>query len=109
MTDGVCKQEQKGHKAFHVLAAELAVDGCRNACIMCRGVVVIRVWGSLYVRFWVSFVMRAGLPIRILGAGLCFQEEEEEGFYSTKRSSTSFGQPTRLITCANHGNDVICS
>ena len=22
---------------------------------------------------------------------------------------TSFGQPTRLITCANHGNSVICS
>ena len=29
-------------------------------------------------------------------------EEEAEEF-------TSFGQPTRLITCANHGNNVICS
>ena len=27
---------------------------------------------------------------------------EEEEVYS-------FGQPARLITCANHGNDVICS
>ena len=30
------------------------------------------------------------------------EEEEEEGF-------SSFGQPTRLIACANHGNDVICA
>ena len=26
-----------------------------------------------------------------------------------KKNFTSFGQPTRLITCANHGNTVICS
>ena len=26
-----------------------------------------------------------------------------------KKNFTSFGQPTRLITCANHGNNVICS
>ena len=26
-----------------------------------------------------------------------------------KKDFTSFGQPTRLITCANHGNNVICS
>ena len=25
------------------------------------------------------------------------------------RKFTSFGQPTRLITCANHGNGVICA
>ena len=26
-----------------------------------------------------------------------------------KKNFSSFGQPTRLITCANHGNTVICS
>ena len=26
-----------------------------------------------------------------------------------KKSLTSFGQPTRLITCADHGNNVMCS
>ena len=26
-----------------------------------------------------------------------------------KKNFTSFGQPTKLITCANHGNTVICS
>ena len=26
-----------------------------------------------------------------------------------KKNFTSFGQPTRLITCANHGNNVTCS
>ena len=26
-----------------------------------------------------------------------------------KKNFTSFGQPTRLITCANHGNDVMCA
>ena len=25
------------------------------------------------------------------------------------KNFTTFGQPTRLITCANHGNNVICS
>ena len=25
-----------------------------------------------------------------------------------KKNLTSLGQPTTLITCANHGNDVIC-
>ena len=25
-----------------------------------------------------------------------------------RKNLTSFGQPKRLITCANHGNDVIC-
>ena len=25
-----------------------------------------------------------------------------------KKNLTSFGQPTKLITCANHGNDVAC-
>ena len=26
-----------------------------------------------------------------------------------EKNFASFGQPTRLITCANHGNNVICS
>ena len=26
-----------------------------------------------------------------------------------KKDCTGFGQPTRLITCANHGNNVKCS
>ena len=26
-----------------------------------------------------------------------------------KKNFTSFGEPARLITCANHGNDVICA
>ena len=31
------------------------------------------------------------------------------GSLQKKKKTTSFGQPTRLITCANHGNEVILS
>ena len=40
---------------------------------------------------------------------LLADKEEEEEAEEEKKKVTSFGQPTRLIACANHGNDVICA
>ena len=37
------------------------------------------------------------------------QQRKKKNKKKRKKKFTSFGQPTRLITCANHGNDVIRS
>ena len=38
---------------------------------------------------------------------LCIEEEKKKRKKKKKKDFTSFGQPTRLITCANQGNNVI--
>ena len=70
-------------------------------------------WLSKYVLFSYPFMqhgsecrmstMHLYWEIASLPAIPTLSEEEEE------EEITSFGQPTKLITCANHGNTVIYS
>ena len=63
------------------------------------------VWKRLCVegneQDWLVETQKAILQIRAL---ICDTTKKKK-----KKNFTSFGQPTRLIACANHGNTVICS